>query len=116
MSLLPVPGGSVGKTQTAKVMQIVGGWNYLEASSFTCLCLGWDDWEAGLSGAVDWSTYIWPVHVAWAAHRAVAGFQEGEGESIWRVSVPGNRAKAAWSFRVAASEVTWRYFCHTLIG
>lgn len=70
-----MPRDSVGKTQTARVIHGIGGYNYLEASPFTRLCL---TGKLGSPGTFGWSAYTWPLHVAWTAHRMAAGFQEGE--------------------------------------
>lgn len=111
-----MPRDSVGKTQTARWFTGVGAriiWRLLH--SHVCAWAVMTG-KLGSPGTFGWSIYTWPFHVAWTAHRVAAGVREGERGSIWRASIPRDQANAAWPLMAVASEVTWNYFCHTLIG
>lgn len=68
----------------------------------------WCSWWLSSVGAVQWSTWVWPLHAAWASHNLAAGFQE------WVFQVIGNRRRP--SLKTGTWKLAQCHFCHILLG
>ena len=63
----------------------------------------------GLAGTIDYCTYVWPVHMAWASHSLVTRFWEG---AFWK-RLFQEKQIGARGYLWLSPEVTQCHFCCT---